>query len=66
METKIREKLEIDEILPIGMFYKDNLRNVKPSRWRRLNQQVGYKIQALLQLRAKILWRCDPNSLGGR
>ena len=54
METKIREKLDIDEILPIGMFYKDNLRNIKPSRWRRLNQQVGYKIQALLQLRSKV------------
>lgn len=69
MEVKIREKLEIDEILPQGMFFKDNLRNIHPSRWRRLNQQVGFKIQALLQLRAKfhgeitqVLWGDDSET----
>ena len=69
MEMKIREKLEIDEILPEGIFFKDNLKNLHPSRWRRLNQQVGYKVQALLQLRSKfqgeitqVLWGDDSES----
>lgn len=69
METKIREKLEIDEILPQGMFFKDNLRNIHPARWRRLSQQVGYKLQALMQLRSKfnyeitqVLWGDDSET----
>ncbi len=69
METKIREKLEYDEILPLGCFYKDNLKNLKPSRMWRLTQQVGYKLQALLQLRTRlgdevrqILWGDDSES----
>lgn len=69
MEIKIREKLEIDEILPNGIFFKDNLRNIHPSRWRRLSQQVGYKIQALMQLRSKfnseitqVLWGDDSET----
>lgn len=69
MENKIREKLEIDKILPLGLFFKDNLRNVKPSRWRRLTQQVGYKLQALLQLRTRfpgeisqVLWGDDSET----
>ncbi|MEM7646760.1 MAG: phosphatase domain-containing protein, partial [Pseudomonadota bacterium] len=69
LEDKIREKLEIDEILPQGIFFKDNLRNVHPSRWRRLSQQVGYKIQALMQLRSKfsedltqVLWGDDSET----
>lgn len=69
METKIREKMEIDEIVPVGMFFKDNLKNIHPGRWRRLNQQVGYKVQALMQLRAKfnkeitqVLWGDDSET----
>lgn len=69
METRIREKLEYDEILPHGAFFKDNLKNLKPSRMWRLNKQVGFKIQSLLQLRAKlrddvrqILWGDDSES----
>ena len=53
MEVNIREKLQIDEIVPLGIFFKDNLRNLHPTRWRRLTQQVGYKVQALMQLRSK-------------
>ena len=30
MEGNIGEKLEIDGILPVGMFFKDNLKNLKP------------------------------------
>ena len=54
LEGRIKEKLEIDEIIPEGMFFKDNLKNIWPTRWSLLNQQVGYKIQALMQLRSQI------------
>lgn len=69
MERKIKAKLEIDSILPFGSFYKDNLKNLKPNRFRRLTQQVGFKLQALLQLRCKlkedvqqILWGDDSET----
>ena len=69
IETRIREKLELDEILPLGCFYKDNLQNLRPKRMWRLTQQVGYKVQALLQLRIRakahvrqILWGDDSES----
>lgn len=69
IEGKIREKLELDEILPLGAFFKDNLKNLKPSRLWRLTQQVGFKVQALLQLRAQlredvrqVLWGDDSES----
>lgn len=54
MEARIAEKFTIDGIKPFGCFYKDNLRNLTPRRFWRLNKQVGYKIQALLQLRMKL------------
>ncbi len=69
MEEKIREKLELDDILPLGMFYKDNLQNLKPGRLWRLTAQIGYKVQALLQLRThlkedvrQVLWGDDSES----
>jgi len=69
MEVKIREKLEIDNIVPLGTFFKDNLRNLRPGRFGRLTQQVGYKLQALLQLRARfpteisqVLWGDDSET----
>jgi hypothetical protein len=54
MEEKIAEKFSVDQIRPFGCFYKDNLRNLTPSRFWRLTKQVGYKVQALLQLRTKL------------
>lgn len=54
MESKIYEKFIIDEIKPIGMFYKDNLRNLAPKRLLFLKKQVGYKVQALMQLRSQL------------
>lgn len=54
METKIYEKFSLDEIKPIGMFYKDNLRNLAPKRFLFLKKQIGYKVQSLLQLRTKL------------
>lgn len=69
MEEKITQKLTIDDIKPLGAFYKDNLRNWKPSRWWRLTKQVGFKVQALLQLRTRlkedvrqVLWGDDSES----
>lgn len=54
LESKVYEKFLIDEIKPIGMFYKDNLRNLAPKRFLFLKKQVGYKVQSLLQLRARL------------
>lgn len=69
LEKKIHEKLEIDRIHPYGVFCKDNLKNLTPKRFRRLTQQVGYKLQALMQLRTRlgenvkqILWGDDSES----
>jgi hypothetical protein len=66
LERKIHEKLNFDGIYPFGLFCKDNLQNIRPSRLRRLTQQVGYKLQALLQLRLhlrenvrQVLWGDD-------
>lgn len=69
MESKILAKLSIDGISPYGAFYKDNLKNLNINRFRRLTQQIGFKLQALLQLRLKlredvkqIMWGDDSES----
>ena len=69
LERKIHDKLAFDGIYPFGLFCKDNLRNVSPRRWRRLTQQVGFKLQSLLQLRLhmpenvrQILWGDDSEA----
>jgi hypothetical protein len=69
LERKIHDKLAYDGIYPFGLFCKDNLRNLSPRRWARLTQQVGYKLQALLQLRLhlpedvrQILWGDDSEA----
>jgi hypothetical protein len=69
MEERITEKFIIDGIRPFGCFYKDNLKNLRPSRFWRLRKQVGYKVQALLQLRMRlgetvkqIFWGDDSES----
>ena len=54
MESKIYQKMRLDDLSPFGIFFKDNLKNFRPSKFRRLKQQVGFKIQALLELRLKI------------
>lgn len=54
MEERISEKFAIDEIHLLGCFYKDNLKNLKPGRFWRLTKQVGYKLQALMQLRMRL------------
>lgn len=69
LERKIHQKLNLDGIYPFGLFAKDNLKNLRPSRLPRLRQQVGFKLQALLQLRLhlsnqvrQILWGDDSES----
>lgn len=54
MESKIYEKFTLDGISPLGMFYKDNLKNLTPSRLLFLKKQIGYKLQALMQLRCHL------------
>jgi|SRR3989344_6475405 len=54
METKVYEKFVLDEIEPIGMFYKDNLKNLSPKKLLFLKKQIGYKVQSLLQLRTRL------------
>jgi hypothetical protein len=69
MEKKIRQKLSLDGIKPYGSFFKDNLKNLKWGRWWRLAHHLGYKLQALLELRTylgpdvkQILWGDDSES----
>lgn len=54
MEERITEKFAFDKIHPLGCFYKDNLKNLRPGRFWRLTKQVGYKLQALLELRTRL------------
>lgn len=54
MKKKILQKLNLDGTKPAGLFCKDNLKNLRPKRFWRLTQQVGYKLQALLQLRENL------------
>lgn len=54
METKVYEKFVLDEIQPVGMFYKDNLKNLSPRKLLFLKKQIGYKVQSLLQLRTRL------------
>lgn len=69
LERKIHDKLAYDGIYPFGLFCKDNLKNLSPRRLWRLTQQIGYKLQALLQLRLhlppnvrQILWGDDSEA----
>jgi hypothetical protein len=69
MEAKIHQKLVLDNIRPFGCFFKDNLKNLHPNRLKRLTNHMGYKIHALLELRARlrpdvqqILWGDDSES----
>jgi len=69
MEKKIREKLTSDEILPLGIFFKDNLKNLWPGRFWKLRQHVGFKVTALMYLRtllkqeiSQVLWGDDSET----
>jgi hypothetical protein len=52
LEGKIYQKLMLDGVRPYGIFCKDNLQNLRPRKLWRITKHVGYKLQALMQLRA--------------
>jgi len=54
LEARLAEKFAMDGIFPYGCFYKDNLKNLRPTKLWRLKKQVGYKVHALLYLRSKL------------
>lgn len=50
----ITEKFALDRVDVDGVYFKDNIRNVRPSRMRRLREQVGYKLLSLIDLRQRL------------
>lgn len=58
MQEKIKEKLDLDGIAPFGFLSKDNLKNLKPSLWKKLTNHVGFKIQALMEIRLLLSHDC--------
>ncbi len=50
----IYQKLTFDGLKPLGFLSKDNLKNVYPGKFKLLNKQVGYKLQALMELRLRL------------
>ena len=50
----VREKFELDRVHVDGVYFKDNIRNVRPSRIRRVREQVGYKLLSLIDLRQRL------------
>lgn len=59
MQEKIKEKLDLDGITPYGFFSKDNLKNLKPARWSRLTNHIGFKLQALMEIRLLLSPDCQ-------
>lgn len=55
MQEKIKEKLDLDGIAPFGFFSKDNLKNLRPALWKRLTNHIGFKLQALMEIRLYFL-----------
>ena len=69
MEERIREKFVYDSIQPVCCFFKNNLKNLRPGRFRLLSKHVGFKLLSLLALRSRlssqvvqILWGDDSES----
>ncbi len=54
MASKIFQKMQIDRISPWGVYFKDNLKNFRPRKFGRLKHHVGFKVQALLELRKQL------------
>lgn len=59
MQEKVKEKLDLDGITPYGFFSKDNLKNLKPARWSRLTNHIGFKLQALMEIRLLLSEDCQ-------
>ncbi len=54
LRAVIHEKFALDGVEVDGVYFKDNLRNVRPGRMKRLREHVGYKLLALLDLRRRL------------
>lgn len=54
LRERILEKFALDGVEIDGIYFKDNFKNMRPSRFARLREQMGYKLLALLDLRSKI------------
>ncbi len=54
MIKSIYDKLIYDGLKPLGFLSKDNLKNVRPGKFKLLNKQIGYKLQALMELRLRL------------
>lgn len=50
----IAEKFAIDGVEVDGIYFKDNLRNMRLRRLKRLKEQMGYKLLALMDLRSRL------------
>ena len=63
MESKIYEKFQIDEINPVAMFYKDNLKNLRPSKFTFLKEEaISNATNILVSIRKTIEGENDnPN-----
>jgi len=59
MQEKIKQKLDIDGIAPYGFFSKDNLKNLRPAKWSRLTNHIGFKLQALMEIRLLLSNECQ-------
>jgi len=50
MEQKLRAKMALDGVEPDGVIFKNQLRHVRSGSFRKLREQIGYKLGALLGL----------------
>ncbi len=58
MQEKIKRKLDLDGLNPFGFLSKDNLKNLRPALWNRLTNHIGFKIQALMEIRLLLSENC--------
>ncbi len=58
MQEKIKSKLDLDGIQPFGFLSKDNLKNLRPALWKHLTNHIGFKIQALMEIRLLLSKDC--------
>ncbi len=58
MQEKIKSKLDLDGIKPFGFLSKDNLKNLRPALWKHLTNHIGFKIQALMEIRLLLSKDC--------
>ncbi|MBC7792555.1 MAG: hypothetical protein H7Z43_02520 [Clostridia bacterium] len=54
LRDRILEKFALDGVEIDGIYFKDNFKNMRPSRFARLREQMGYKLLALLDLRLRL------------